>query len=618
MTDHCFNKNDSSPELQLIKEYKAVGKTILFPLHYNTDLMFIANQLRDPEHIRPVKRLSLCADRNLCYNPKTKAWKSRQLNLNRGQPKPGTQFTKKEAVSMLPSPPKIRFFHYDKPQAIGLLFDVSKLHLKGEKYIWKFNANSNSRWWIKNNTMLGEHALKPSVSLNELKEYLRNRVRKWGTLQHSEQLFGLCKEALVALFAHMDTLFTRLNTLRAQMVIQNVLGLDLPILIITPSGQPAVYSEAQQISDLQKAKTNLSMRRLIDSFGEDVDSIILNLQQKKLKRRAIKNTDELYNAIINRQSTKALMLLENEVNLNDVYSTVICNKNMLCIAIFYGLNAVIDKMLTMNLASSTLMTTLHFLIREKTDFHSLLIKKILQERKDLNLNDCNHDECKNTVLHLAIINNHSTDMIEYLCQAGASILRRNAENKSALDLALELGQYNSVIAFFKNRPSMEENNLSWGTFKYIFDCVGWNNKTLFTQLIEHQMQLQTCSEELRDIVKKHALACFNYLMTNQEKNKAVASRKTLLNNILFEKFPNRRLIEAEITHYIQGKGDYSESIINKFLWKEDSYSRVAHAYNLGLFKTSLDSEASLKFEDLSKKEKKSLVSSLLHIGKKVF
>ena len=70
----------------------------------------------------------------------------RQLKGPRGAPKPGRKFTKKEAVTLLPSNGKTHFFDLKFP--VGLLFNLDACDLKQEKYIWKWNVRSNDRPWV--------------------------------------------------------------------------------------------------------------------------------------------------------------------------------------------------------------------------------------------------------------------------------------------------------------------------------------------------------------------------------------------------------------------------------------------------------------------------------------
>jgi ankyrin repeat protein len=411
------NPRTPTHALHLMKEFNTAGKTILFAPDESKDFNFVVTQLMDPENTRPVKRLGATANRNKRYNPKTNTWETLQANLHRGEPKE-SKFTKKEAVSLLPYPPKIQFFHYDKLEAIGLLFDVAKLDLKGEKYIWKSNALSNDRWWIDGNQ--GKHTMWPSVSLSELREYLKTEIAQ-GTAAHSEQLFGLCKEALIAVFAHQDKLFTRINALRAQLLIQELLNIDLALLIVTEDGTVSEYPGCQQVDDLKKAQTDPGMLALLNAFGQNIDALI---------RKKTEKLNGLCAAIHKRETDLVVKLLDHPLadNAHD--------HNILWFAIENDLEYLVYQMLAQDLEPKILQKVILNILNEKQDNHLPLISRIFAKCTTIDLNQDTLLTGEHYALHLAILNKKPVKIIAFLCQQGASLFNKNKDNKSALDLAI--------------------------------------------------------------------------------------------------------------------------------------------------------------------------------------
>ena len=80
---------------------------------------FIAEQLLDPEHVRPVAGNP--TNREWALHPRTGKRYKRQLRSERGLPKPGTKFTKKTSCTLLPKDGRISLF--GGGGSVGILFD---------------------------------------------------------------------------------------------------------------------------------------------------------------------------------------------------------------------------------------------------------------------------------------------------------------------------------------------------------------------------------------------------------------------------------------------------------------------------------------------------------------
>jgi hypothetical protein len=98
------------------------------------------------------------------------------------------------------------------------------------------------------------------------------------------------------------------------------------------------------------------------------------------------------------------------------------------------------------------------------------------------------------------------------------------------------------------------------------------------------------------------LACFNYVSANPKKKTEVNARKIFLQRSLFA-VSTKEELDTEIHQYMQGNSTYSTSCFGGA--SGDVKSRIASAYNLGIFK-SLQTDPTIPFENLPKKERKRL------------
>ena len=161
--------------IALIQSQNAVVKTISASPTSNRCLDYMIDQLDSPswKH-RPVKPLGN-VHRHRAFNPKTRQWVYRaNEDAVRGAPKL-TQFTKKTSTTLIPDDGKMHLFTPKHGDSVGLLFDVRQCHLKDEKYIFPTNANTDSKFWLKNkNQSEAEQALSipETMSLRALQKKL--------------------------------------------------------------------------------------------------------------------------------------------------------------------------------------------------------------------------------------------------------------------------------------------------------------------------------------------------------------------------------------------------------------------------------------------------------------
>ena len=236
--------------LKLIRRCQAAVKMMRLS-NDDKNISYVVDQLCNPKKKRPIKTLDPGSERNSFWNPRTGSWHLRDIQGLRGRNK-DTPYTKKMAVSLLPPHGKIKLF-FEKGTSIGFVFDLSKCHLKNEKYVWYRNANSNSKWWIKG--AVSAPRLIPSVPLEQLQKQLSEFAASNRVPEHNELLIGLTSQALEAILIDGDSLVLRLYAIKIRYYCKQALGVDLPILRISTTDKPMPYSVIEQYKDYFLAKT---------------------------------------------------------------------------------------------------------------------------------------------------------------------------------------------------------------------------------------------------------------------------------------------------------------------------------------------------------------------------
>lgn len=166
---------------------------------------------------------------------------------DRGKPKLSI-FTKKLPVSILPpnGAATANYATLKDMSCVGTLYDLDKLHHKGERYIWPDDVSSDDKFWsgmraksrhfsdfLFNDCysfcdlvkLLGDDYIKERGKGVDL-ETLRKQVRyKSYTLQnlhtYNEALFGLTKGGLKALYTPQNSLYNRLLVLKKYYDVKN-------------------------------------------------------------------------------------------------------------------------------------------------------------------------------------------------------------------------------------------------------------------------------------------------------------------------------------------------------------------------------------------------------------
>lgn len=242
--------------IRLIERRTAVVKTVSVSPTSDRCLDYVLDQLGSPSVKRPVKPLGQ-VHRHRVFNPKTREWSYRPNEESvRGALK-DTPFTKKTSTTLIPADGKMHLFTPKHGDSVGLLFDLEQCHLKDEKYIFAENANTDSKFWLKDKNLDEREQAKripQAISLKDLQDQLANDRLKGIIPSWNELNIGLKKDAMVAVFATSHERHARLKALHAKFQIKQKLGIDLPVLIITPKNGVQSYHAEWQQYDLMLTK----------------------------------------------------------------------------------------------------------------------------------------------------------------------------------------------------------------------------------------------------------------------------------------------------------------------------------------------------------------------------
>jgi ankyrin repeat protein len=327
------------------------------------------------------------------------------------------------------------------------------------------NSSLNQASFSKTNSETGEGIglLFDSNQLDAGTKVSKVKSEWWS--DSSQQLLGARKEALIAVFATKNDLFSRLNALKAQCVINNSLGLELPIVIHAEDGNPIKYNVFWQRDDVEAATKDHNMRGLLNAFGMDIPRIISVIQSKQqLPELALH--DSFRFALLNRDIKLAIQLINLGADAN--YMHTLLEGSMLWLAIQNDLTEVIKTILNSSpLQPETLKEVIFKLLNENNNIHLPLIEHISQKYKAIDVNTkCNQEQ--NYALHLAIIHRKPKEIIQCLCQLGAYIFQTNNEGKSPLLIAIETGQFD-LVDILLNTPT--QNHVASNHLNAIFDAL---------------------------------------------------------------------------------------------------------------------------------------------------
>lgn len=266
--DSSHKGNDYAYALRLVTSGNALIKNLI-SLHKKEEnedkhWPFYLKQFNNPKKERPPSNFALYTDRTQTLNPQTGELEDRKLAPTRGAEK-DTPFIKKTSTTLLPRDGRIERFTWNDPsdpeQYVAFLFDIrlcrdlDNAHADTYKYVFAKNAGTNSRPYYKDGVQ--HHASLKSLArkLSVLRqENDTQRFEKKAVTTHNEILARPCRNAIAGIVATSNTPLARLNAIYRKLLVNKHLGLDVPILIITPTYGVQEYTIEMQLNDLLAAK----------------------------------------------------------------------------------------------------------------------------------------------------------------------------------------------------------------------------------------------------------------------------------------------------------------------------------------------------------------------------
>ncbi|WGL61023.1 hypothetical protein QEJ31_05370 [Pigmentibacter sp. JX0631] len=189
------------------------------------------------------------------YNLKTRLLEIKNVN---NKPKVDKKFTKKLATTIVRPDGNLKFFG---TQNVGLLFNILSLNTKQYRYVFSEDVQTNLKWWVGENDINRENYENYFIDINFFRSLLiyKSMIREERD-KLNESLFGLCKDALVALFiqikdpAKKDQEILLLTCF--YYYIKKELNISLPILefkLSNPGDKKTSYLNIISINDIVNA-----------------------------------------------------------------------------------------------------------------------------------------------------------------------------------------------------------------------------------------------------------------------------------------------------------------------------------------------------------------------------
>lgn len=237
------------------------------------------------------------------FTDKTRNWTIREKQKTAKN----TIYTKKMAHFLLPPHGKMHPFQgykndMDNYFPIGVLFDIDKVDLKNERYIWAENRNTRSKFWIRDR----------STANHTMYTFLNARLNKEGRPQWNKQQAPILSTKLPD-FDQPEALVTHVEQLSENAVALLTKRLYLP--------SDKVLNDFKQLADLQKAHflkqlhdnqpAKQRVERAYDTLQKTIDNELTRTSSKyaislqELVRRQQKTTEAGNHNEILASTTKA-------------------------------------------------------------------------------------------------------------------------------------------------------------------------------------------------------------------------------------------------------------------------------------------------------------------------
>lgn len=252
-----------------------------FNYHWN----FLFTQIADPAHQRPQPinaQAGQFAWDPLQQKEVTPAELADDKNL---------EHTCMTSTSLLPRDGKMELFGTNSHTGnIGLLFDVRKCDLKGERFVFKEDACSDNNWWFDPNAKAFQARFR-GYTINEMRAEAKLEETVEGHRDYNEVKAGVNANALSAILlqptipsnAHSEQgLLDRFNAIYRKIYVAGLLNRHIPIIIVDANRGIKEYTLEEQTKDLEsflkKNSNNLFCRFLLEQNTALIKSVPLEIE----------------------------------------------------------------------------------------------------------------------------------------------------------------------------------------------------------------------------------------------------------------------------------------------------------------------------------------------------
>jgi hypothetical protein len=165
------------------------------------------------------------SSRDIIYNPQTKKEEYRYLPIDRNTNK-DRKFTKKLSTTLIRPDGNINFYNGIEATPVGFIHNIYKVNNKNWKYVFKSNASTNLKWWVKPLSKTCKEKSKLYIEIDKLRKVLLNNSKNHiGLNDYNELLVGLSKESFCGMFAPERSDTHIISLISAYILVKNILNI---------------------------------------------------------------------------------------------------------------------------------------------------------------------------------------------------------------------------------------------------------------------------------------------------------------------------------------------------------------------------------------------------------
>ncbi len=324
---------------RVFAEGNVLAKTVRTVVDDDRNWEYLLKQIASPKNNRPVKPLANGVERSRRYNYFLQSWESAVILHARGSAKDSI-YTKKMSTTLLPTDGCVNLFTHGNYISVGILFDLTKCHLKQNKYIFNQRVNTDERFWLRRVTQPESQQIVPAnLSLDILKASLALARVKNQIPEMNELLVGFSRAAVIGVFARNNNLFERLVAYRHRAHIKALLNKSVPVFILSSQrpyqslSEEAIRKDIQFSLILSRNNPNYNLARIyIEQFPNALVKNNCNAsysyimkyltleEQRQLSLTTTKKNANLDNIISYAKSTLNSRLHQEDLNFKNLIS----------------------------------------------------------------------------------------------------------------------------------------------------------------------------------------------------------------------------------------------------------------------------------------------------------